>query len=170
MGYNGHPGGGGERCWHRMTSPSGYQPWTHAWQRWWRRTQIARGGSATPRSAPQSESCGGSVTCQRGRRERLIGWQENKTFDTCATPDNLNGVMEPTPPGGSTGKSYDNLFSEEVPSHPPPHPQMTEIPDELGVFILTSLINLWGYHEDQNSCSLRVARLLLTIDLYVRNC
>ena len=39
-----------------------------------------------------------------------------------------------------------------------------------GVFVLTSLINLWGYHEDQNSCSLRVARLLLTIDTYVLNC
>ena len=38
------------------------------------------------------------------------------------------------------------------------------------LFVLTSLINLLGYHEDHNSCSLRVARLLLTIDLYVRNC
>ena len=40
----------------------------------------------------------------------------------------------------------------------------------LRLFVLTSLINLWGYHEDPNSCSLRVARLLLTIDLYMRNC
>ena len=35
------------------------------------------------------------------------------------------------------------------------------------LFVLTSLINLLGYHEYQNICSLRVARLLLTIDLYV---
>ena len=38
------------------------------------------------------------------------------------------------------------------------------------LFVLTSLINLWGYHEDPNSCSLCVARLLLTIVLYIRNC
>ena len=35
------------------------------------------------------------------------------------------------------------------------------------LFVLKSLINLLGYHEYQISCSLRVARLLLTIDLYV---
>ena len=38
------------------------------------------------------------------------------------------------------------------------------------LFVLTSLINLLGYYEDPNSCSLHVARLLLTIDLYIRNC
>ena len=35
------------------------------------------------------------------------------------------------------------------------------------LLLLTLLINLWGYHEYQNSCSLRIARLLLTIDLYL---
>ena len=34
------------------------------------------------------------------------------------------------------------------------------------VFVLTLLINLWVYHVYQISCILRVAHLLLTIDLY----
>ena len=30
----------------------------------------------------------------------------------------------------------------------------------ISFFVLTLLINLWGYHEGPNSCSLRFARLL----------
>ena len=41
---------------------------------------------------------------------------------------------------------------------------------EVCLFVLTSLIHLWGYHVDPNICSLRVARLLLNIDIYMRNC
>ena len=111
-----------------MMLPPRTRPHKHAGQRRGRIHHPTRGGSTNKRPAPQSGSDGSSGTLGRGRGESLTGWQESEELSTCDTPSKPDDITDPTPPIGSTGRIYDVRSTL-------PHPQMIEIPYELGEYI-----------------------------------
>ena len=107
--------------------------------------QPARKGTTNPGPSSQSGSGDGSNTLQREKDQRLMGWQYSKMIVPCYTPDNKNGLSDPSLKKLAQGEAMTSPRNKGA-KDTLPHPQLTEIPEQLGECISQDVLlvkDLW---------------------------